>query len=348
MRGWLRHSKEKKVALGSQTQPSCSGFLLNTEKNKKMHPGNNPKDIAINQNAGASVHRLYPMSSSTGLRSPIPDKPLRARLSLDFQDDAGITRLIGKDHFGPLLVQKPFYPEGPDMCQAVIIHPPGGVVGGDMLEIGVKVGGAANAQITTPGAAKWYKANGHVSRQSIKLDIGKGGALEWVPQETIFFDNVHVELDHAVLLEKEASYIGCEILCFGRTASGESFTNGQIGQRTSIRRDGKLVWFEQIRLQGGSSAMKSPLGLGGHTICATLIAAGKPVSAELLNEVREGAAEISGGSGHFGISQLNSLIVARYLGNSSEMARRIMLHAWGLIRPAMLGRQAMVPRMWNT
>jgi urease accessory protein len=313
-----------------------------------MHPGNNPKDTEAEQNAGASVHRLYPMTGYTSPQLPEPDKPFQARLSLRFQEIAGITRLTGRDHFGPLLVQKPFYPEGSDMCQAVIIHPPGGVVGGDKLEMTVEVGRSANAQITTPGAAKWYKANGNVSRQGIKLDIGAGGALEWVPQETIFFDNVHVELDHQVLLEKEASYIGCEILCFGRTASGESFTDGQIGQRTSIRRDGKLMWFEQIRLQGGSSAMKNPLGLGGHTVCATLIAAGKAVSADLLNEVRAGAAEISSGGGHFGISQLPSLSVARYLGNSSEIARRIMLNTWGLLRPVMLGRQAMVPRMWNT
>jgi len=315
-----------------------------------MQSGNNQKDAESrrNRNAGASVHRLYPMAHSMGPRLPEPDKPLRARLSLDFQHDAGKTRLVGKDHFGPLLVQKPFYPDGPDMCQAVIIHPPGGVVGGDNLEIAVKAGRLANAQITTPGAAKWYKANGHVSQQGIKLDIGAGGALEWVPQETIFFDNVHVELDHQVLLQKEASYIGCEILCFGRTASGESFTDGQIAQRTSIRRDGKLIWFEQIRLRGGSPAMKNPLGLGGHTICATLIAVGKPVPAELLNEARENAAEISDRRGDFGISQLTSLVVARYLGNSSEIARRVMLNSWGLIRPAMLGRQAMVPRMWNT
>jgi urease accessory protein len=315
-----------------------------------MHPSNFSKDTEISQhqNAGASVHRLYPMTGSTGPRLPEPDKPFHARLSLDFQDDAGITRLIGKNHFGPLLVQKPFYPEGSDMCQAVIIHPPGGVVGGDKLELAVKAGRSAKAQITTPGAAKWYKANGHVSRQGIKLDIGAGGVLEWVPQETIFFDNVHVELDHQVSLEKEASYIGCEILCFGRTASGESFNEGQVSQRTSIQRDGKLVWFEQIRLQGGSPAMKNPLGLGGHTVCATLIAVGKAVSVDLLNEVREGAAEISGGGGHFGISQLASLNVARYLGNSSETARRIMLNTWGLLRPAILGRQPMVPRMWNT
>jgi urease accessory protein len=315
-----------------------------------MYPGNNPKDTATkqNQNAGASVHRLYPMNDTAGPRLPEPDKPFQARLSLHFKEEAGITRLIGRDHLGPLLVQKPFYPEGSDMCQAVIIHPPGGVVGGDKLEMAVKVGRSANAQITTPGAAKWYKANGNISRQGIKLDIGAGGALEWVPQETIFFDNVHVELDHQVLLEKESSYIGCEILCFGRTASGESFTDGQIGQRTSIRRDGKLIWFEQIRLRGGSSAMKNPLGLGGHTVCATLIAVGKTVSADLLNEARDGATEISSGLGHFGISQLPSLSVARYLGNSSEIARRIMLNTWGLLRPVMLGREAMVPRMWNT
>ena len=314
-----------------------------------MLSGNNAKDTVIKHSAGAPVHHLYTVSDSTsGLRPPIPDTPLQARLSLRFENDAGVTRLVGRDHFGPLLVQKPFYPESRDMCQVVVIHPPGGVVGGDKLEMSVRVGSAANAQITTPGAAKWYKANGHVSRQNVRLDVGTGGALEWVPQETIFFDNVHVELDHAVSLEKEASYIGCEILCFGRTASGESFTNGEIGQRTSIRRDGKLVWFEQIRLQGGSPAMKNPLGLGGHTICATLIAAGKPVSAELLDEVREGAAEISKGRGHFGISQLPSLAVARYLGNSSEIARWIMLRTWGLVRPAMIGRQAMVPRMWNT
>lgn len=315
-----------------------------------MHSGNNPKDTETSQhqNAGASVHHLYPMTGSTGPRLPEPDKPFQARLSLDFREDAGKTRLVGKDHFGPLLVQKPFYPEGSDMCQAVIIHPPGGVVGGDKLEMTVKVGRSAKAQITTPGAAKWYKANGHVSHQGIKLDIGAGGVLEWVPQETIFFDNAHMKLDHQVLLEKEASYIGCEILCFGRTASGESFNNGQISQRTSIRRDGKLVWFEQIRLQGGSSAMRNPLGLGGHTVCATLIAVGKSVPVDLLNEVREGAAGISGGYGHFGISQLASLNVARYLGNSSETARRIMLNTWGLLRPAMLGRPAMVPRMWNT
>ncbi|MDQ3187097.1 MAG: urease accessory protein UreD [Pseudomonadota bacterium] len=271
-----------------------------------------------------------------------------ARWSLGFAEDGGATRLVDRSHFGPLLVQKPLYPEGRQVCQVVIVHPPGGVVGGDELEIVAKVGESASAQITTPGAAKWYKANGHVSRQDIRLEVSAGGVLEWVPQETIFFDNAHVELDHRAVLEKEASYISCEIFCFGRTASGESFTGGQIRQRTSIHRDGKLIWYEQLRLLGGSPAMQSPLILDNSTVCATLIAVGKAAPAEVLNAVREGAGALADGAGHFGVSQLKPVVIARYLGHSSETARRIMLHVWGLLRPAMLGRQPVVPRLWNT
>ncbi len=273
---------------------------------------------------------------------------MQARLSLRFAEDDGATRLMDRNHFGPLLVQKPLYPEGREVCQVVIVHPPGGVVGGDEMEIAAKVGPSASAQITTPGAAKWYKGNEHVSRQNIRLEVGTGGMLEWVPQETIFFDNAHVVLDHQVVLEKEASYIGCEILCFGRTASGESFTGGQIMQRISIRRDDKLIWFEQLRLSGGSPAMESPLVLAGSTVCATLIAVGKAVPAAVLDVARAGAGAIANGAGHLGVSQLKPLVVARYLGDSSETARRIMLHIWGVLRPEMLGRQAMVPRLWNT
>ena len=315
-----------------------------------MHSTTYPEDPVIRRDSAASVHRLYPAPAqhSSNPAPGMPYTPLQARLSLGFAEDDGATRLMHRDHFGPLIVQKPLYPEGREVCQVVIVHPPGGVVGGDELEITAKVDASAKAQITTPGAAKWYKANGHVSRQNIKLEAGAGSVLEWVPQETIFFDDVNVALDHQVLLEKDASYIGCEILCFGRTASGESFTKGQIAQRISIRRDDKLIWFEQLRLAGGSPAMRSSLILAGNTVCATLIAVGKAVPAAVLDAAREGAGAITNGAGHFGISQLKSLVVARYMGDSSETARQVMLHVWGLLRPAMLGRPAMVPRMWNT
>jgi len=272
----------------------------------------------------------------------------RARLSLGFADDAGTTRLIERSHFGPLRVQKPLYPEHPSVCHAIIVHPPGGVVGGDELSISARVGDHAHAFITTPGAAKWYRANGHVSKQDIQLEVGANASLEWLPQETIFFNESRVRLEQSISLAAESTYIGCEILCFGRTASGESFSSGMVSQKTSIRRGGKLIWFEQGSLRGDSAAMKSPLGMAGKTVCATLIAAGKTVPAPLLGNIREDAGNAMNGLGSFGVTQLKSVLVARYLGDSSEIARQVMTRVWQRLRPELLQRDAAVPRIWNT
>lgn len=285
------------------------------------------------------------------IRDTLPDsvhKPLEARLSLRFAEDQGTTRLVSRDHYGPLLVQKPLYPEGRDVCHAVIIHPPGGVVGGDQLAISTHVGASAHAQITTPGAAKWYKSNGHVSHQKIRISVEKNASLEWVPQETIFYNHADVHIDTEVMLEGDAKFIGCEILCFGRTASGESFNEGQIRQRTRIKRNNQLIWLEQIRLQGESSAMAGPLALAGKTVCATLILTGKTLPQSLIDSARENVQKIIRKTDQTGISQLKSVVVARYLGDSSEIARLVMLRLWGLFRPELLGRDAIVPRMWNT
>lgn len=280
---------------------------------------------------------------------PTPELPAassrwQARLALGFSDDNGTTRLTERRHSGPLRVQKPLYPEGNQLCHAIVVHPPGGVVGGDELSIRAQIHAKACAFITTPGAAKWYKANGQTSRQDVQLDIADNAVLEWLPQETIFFDAAQVRLDNSIVLGKDASYIGGEILCFGRTASGESFSSGRIAQRTSIRQNGKLVWFEQGALAGGGAAMQSPLGLAGKTVCATLIGVGKTLPASLIKEMREAMA----GEHLFGVTQLKSVVVARYLGDSSETARQVMAQAWQVLRPALTGRAAVIPRIWNT
>jgi urease accessory protein len=271
-----------------------------------------------------------------------------ARLSLGFADDAGTTRMVECRHAGPLRVQKPLYPEGGQVCHAIVLHPPGGVVGGDELDIAASVGPAAKALITTPGAAKWYKANGRISRQDVRLEIGANAALEWLPQETIFFNAAQVRLDHAVSLARDADYIGCEILCFGRTASGESFDSGRIEQRISIRRGGRLIWFEQGAISGGSSSMNSPLALAGRTVCATLIAVGKTLPPAVIRAVREEAADGLDADGMFGATQMKSVLIARYLGNSSETAKQLMTRAWRRLRPELIGRAAVAPRIWNT
>lgn len=276
----------------------------------------------------------------------------RASLTLGFADDAGTTRLFDNIHHGPLRVQKALYPEDVKVCHAIVVHPPGGVVGGDQLEIDIGVGDRAHAFITTPGAAKWYKANGKVSRQAVHLHVNEGAALEWLPQETIFFDTANVVLEQHVELAAGATYIGCEILCMGRRGSGEVFNTGTVTQRSSIRREGKLIWWEQGTMVGGR--LDSPLALNGHTVCATLIAAGKAlpaaVLAALLADIRADIKEDLGvdGEHRFGVTHTRGVLVARLLGDDSETARRLMLTVWRRLRPHLLEREAVTPRIWQT
>lgn len=298
------------------------------------HP---PSDAAIARRRYSTGMKLHTDAIPT-----VTQHNCTARLSLGFANDAGTTRLIERSHFGPLRIQKALYPEHPSVCHAIVVHPPGGVVGGDQLTLKVHVGTTAAALIATPGAAKWYRANGYVSSQDIHLNAALAASLEWLPQETIFFNGAQVKLATTVELAADATYLGCEILCFGRTASGEQFDHGSIRQHTTIRRDGKLIWFEQGRIDGGDAVMHSPLGLAGATVSATLLACGKNLSAAALTSLREAlGAEV-------GVTQMKSVLVVRYLGTTSEVARRIMLTAWQHLRPAMLQREAITPRIWET
>ncbi len=265
----------------------------------------------------------------------------QARLALAFTRDSDTTRLTRREHSGPLRVQKPLYPEDPSICHAIVVHPPGGVVGGDELAVAARLNPGANALLTSPGAAKWYRANGRVSRQRIDLSVETGGSLEWLPQETIFFDGAHVELDHHVALAADASYLGCEILCLGRRASGESFTKGRVDQRTSVRRAGRLLWWEQGTLT--PALLASPLGLAGHTVSAMLLAVGKPVSGDTITALRALA-----DSPCYGVTQMKHVLCVRWLGHDSEAARELMLAAWRIVRPAVLGRAAIDLRSWRT
>jgi urease accessory protein len=267
--------------------------------------------------------------------------PWHASLRLRFARDGQVTRLVERRHSGPLRVQKALYPEGGAICHAIVVHPPGGVVGGDTLAVEAAVGDGAHVLLTTPGAGKWYRANGRQSRQTVTLAAASDACLEWLPQETILYDGACVSLEHTVELAAGARYIGIEILCFGRRASGEAFNTGVLRQRSQIRRDGTLLWWEQGAMAAGSTAMKGVTGLRGASVCATLIAVGPALPAPLIAQIRALDPAL-------GASQLKQLFVARLLGDDSETARRVMLAAWQLLRPHLLGCPAPAPRSWHT
>src|SRR5579871_3836337 len=169
--------------------------------------------------------------------------PWKAELALGFEKQGRKTVLAGRRHEGPLVVQKPLYPEGEGVCHVIVVHPPGGIAGGDELTLQVKAGHGAAALLTTPGAAKWYRSSGPGARQRLDFDVH--GSLEWLPRESIVFDGALADLGCAVSLNGDATFIGWEIVCLGRTGSGERFERGETRFDTRISRDAKPVWIER-------------------------------------------------------------------------------------------------------
>lgn len=259
----------------------------------------------------------------------------KAELHLGFARRGERTVLAERRHDGPLVVQKPLYPEGGAVCHAIVVHPPAGIAGGDELELSAHAGDGAHAMLTTPGAGKWYRSAGPWASQKLRFEVA--GALEWLPQETIVFEGARARLQTEVRLQGGARFLGWEILCLGRTGSGERFGKGEVRLDTSLYRDGRLLWLERGRIEGGGALLESPAGLQGKPVCGTLVASGAAFDLAACREV-QGLA----------VTQLPGVLLARYLGDSSEQAKRLFAQLWKVLRPALCGRDAVPPRIWST
>jgi urease accessory protein len=268
----------------------------------------------------------------------------RARLELGFAKADARTRLVRRAHEGPLVVQKPLYPEGDDICQCIVVHPPGGIAGGDDIELRVDVDSGAYAQLTTPGATRWYRSAGADAAQRIVFSVADGGVLEWLPQGTIVFDGAHAATDVRVELAGNASYLGWDVICLGRTESSEQFTKGRWHQRCDILRDGALIWSERMVLGGNSPWLSSPAGLNRAPVFGTFVVMFTTCDDSTLNACR-GLAPVEGEGT---VTRLPGSLVARYRGASSESAHAYFTALWSLVRPVVSGRAAVIPRIWRT
>jgi len=268
-----------------------------------------------------------------------------AKLELGYDCDGGATRLARRRHVGPLMVQKPFYPEGRELCHSVLLHPPGGVAGGDRLEVEINVSTGAHALITTPGATKWYRSAGPLAEQRTTLAISAGGSLEWLPQENIVFDRARARMSTQVQLEEGACYIGWDITRLGRTACGEHFDAGELRSRTEILRAGRRLWGDYARIEGGATLLQSPAGLAGRPVMGTFLAAACAIERRLLEA---GRAVVPPDTAEFAVTALPGVLVARYLGDSAAAARAYFIGVWRVVRAALLGREVSLPRIWST
>jgi urease accessory protein len=283
-------------------------------------------------------------SLTTSVGDIVPERGWRAALRLAYERRGERTVLAERAHVGPLVVQRPLYPEGHEVCHTILVHPPAGIAGGDRLSVDVEVRAGAHALLTTPGAGKWYRSAGARGGLTQRIVVAAGGVCEWLPQESLVFDGALGDLVTEVSLSGDACFVGAEMLCFGRTGSGERFTRGELAMRTRIVRDGRPLWLERGRVGGGSTLLASDVGLQGEPVSGSLLVASPQVNTELLKAWRE----LAPTHGTGGVTLLPGLLVARYLGPACEPGREWFARLWAAVRPAVAGRPAQTPRIWNT
>lgn len=264
-----------------------------------------------------------------------------ARLELNFRRLGTRTVLDRGMSLGPLAVQRPFRePDGG--CQVYLLHPPGGLVAGDRLNLGLRLGEGARGLITAPGATKVYRSGqGGWADVCVRAHVEDRAMLEWLPPETIAFESAQLRQTYSVELGRAAQFLGWEVLCLGRHSGGVA--DGRFVQRWNMSRLGKPLWAEVNDLRGGDPVLSEPWGLGGASVLGTLVATG--AGRESLSAVRQLLASVAARAS---ATLLGEVMVVRFLGEQSEVARRLFEPVWALLRSSLYGRRALAPRVWAT
>lgn len=276
--------------------------------------------------------------------------------------DIGMTRVAGRTvashvrHAGPLRVQKVLWPEGPDLAHLILLHPPSGLAGGDSLALALAQGPDTRVLLTTPGAGRWYRADSPAT-QTIDLRVGGRGSLEWLPQETVLHDGVQGVQRMTVDVAPDAAAIGMDILVLGRKASGEHRVRGDFRSHLTLRRADRLLLGEISRI---GRAEQGIAALGQAHVSGLLWAVSPtPMHSDLAESVESaldaslGASPDTHGRGRDGALAGASvvdphLLVVRAIGESPERIRHALAAAWAVLRPILIGRAAVAPRIWMT
>jgi urease accessory protein len=268
-----------------------------------------------------------------------------ARLDVHLALREGKTKIEHLDHYGPLRIQRPFYPETDGTAHVYILHPPGGIAGGDQLTTTVESGEGTRSLFTTPSATKLYRSLGPCAHVTQRLLADKHAVLEWLPQETIAFGGAQAELKTLVHLEEHSAFLGWDILCLGRPAAGDDFLQGQVGTRFEIHRGATPLFVDRLLVGEDHPTRGATWGLRGHCTTGTMVMTAPDKS--LLDLVRHGLALSQAPSGQAACTALGEVIVIRYVGDSVPACWALFTRIWEAVRPVLTGRAAVVPRIWS-
>lgn len=271
-----------------------------------------------------------------------------ATLSLNYSLQAGKT-LAHFRHDGPLRILQSLYPEGDAVCHNVLVHPPGGLVGGDTLDISVTAATGSHGLITTPGATRFYKSAGETALQRTRLRLDSGARAEWLPMEALCYSGCIAENHLTLDLQPGAEMIGWDVTALGLPSAGKPFEQGSFCQHIEL----PGVWLERARLRAEDLLlMNSPLGLAGQRCIGTLFFASgskldrqrRQLALDLAREVIEAHA-LSSTAG--ATSPDAQVVVVRVLAPLVEPAMGLMKEVWKAWRRHFWAKAAPSPRIWS-
>ncbi|CAA0118402.1 Urease accessory protein UreD [BD1-7 clade bacterium] len=279
----------------------------------------------------------------------------RAQLTLGFAVRQNRTLMVRKNHAGPLVVQKPIYPN-PETGEVhlYLLHPPGGIVSGDKLSISAVSEQNARALLSSPGAAKFYRAkdNGMPQVQQVNLTVRDTALLEWLPHETIVFDGANGVSQLDVNLSESGCYVGWEITCLGLKHQDKPFETGSFRQRMNVWRDGRLALTDTVAVAPDNNGLHGLAALAGNGVFATLlicpaVSARENVLEQLVEQCRQIALDMDL-QGNVGVTEVNGIVIARYLGERSDQCKNYFIACWKAARPMVAGLPVSAPAIWNT
>lgn len=271
-----------------------------------------------------------------------------ATLSLDYTLQAGKT-IAHFRHDGPLRILQSLYPECDAVCHNVLVHPPGGLVGGDTLDIAVTAGAGSHGLITTPGATRFYKSASEVALQRTRIRLDAGARAEWLPMEALCYSGCIAENHLTLDLEPGAELLGWDVTALGLPSAGKPFEQGSFCQHIEL----PGVWLERARIRANDLLlMNSPLGLAGQRCIGTLFFASgsklerqrRQLALDLAREVIEAHPSSSTAGATSPDAQI---VVVRVLAPLVEPAMGLMKEVWKTWRRHFWDKAAPSPRIWS-
>ncbi len=249
---------------------------------------------------------------------------------------------------GPLRVQKAFYP-GDGVCHVYILHPPGGVVGGDALEVGVKAQRNAAVLLTTPASTKIYRSAGATSKIDQRIRVEAGASLEWLPRDTMLFGGSRLNQNTVINLSSDARFFGWEMITLGRPKSDDHYETGQFNQRFELHVEDAPVLIERQAWCAGAEVLAASWGLQAKVVVASCYA--YPADQDVLDRVRllmDDTRRMDSNDCEMSATLIDDVLAVRALGNDATALHQSLVHIWSGIRPLMMRYDACPPRIWAT